>query len=673
MNYRYWLFSILVFLLISFYTFTSFYNDEKNNVIKNSYRLQNIHARQTSLSFQEMFEDWKSILNYLAADEDIIKINERGKEELRFLYKNLSSELKSITRVGPDGRISFTVPYEEAIGMDISSQEHIQEIFKNKKTVISDVFLTVQGFYAIGIHVPVFRKNKFDGTIAFVLNFEKIAENFVRDVRIGKSGYVLLLSRNGTELYCPQRKHVGNNIKKRIHDDPDFEAMIKNMLTGKQGTSVFFYDHVSESYRKMHAFYMPIYLDGIHWSMAVIISEDELIAGLSNFRNKLMILIGVIFLGAILLSYYAFKAWGLAKETKERKKIEAKFRAMLSNSNDIFMLVDPSGIILYVSPAIEMLTNFERTDIENSSFKKFIHPDDLDNVMQVWEQALQNEKIGFRVEYRALKKDGNYIWLEAVGRNFLSDENLNAIVVNIRDITQRRIKDEEIRQKNEEITSFIYSVSHDLKSPVITIRSFVDYMKEDLERNDFQRLSDDLIYIEKASEKMSYLIEDLIELSRLGRVSYKTEELLLQDVINESLDILAGLIKDKNIAIEVTEKPVVIFGDRENLIEVFQNLLENAIKFTSDCERPHIEVGIKESEEIIIYIKDNGIGIEPEYQNKLFGLFEKLHNNYEGTGLGLTIVKKIIEIHGGKIWIESDGLNKGTTVFITLPKTKIRG
>ncbi len=620
-----------------------------------------------------MFEGWKSILNYLAADEDIIKMNELGKEELRFLYKNLRNELKSITRVGPDGKISFTVPYEEAIGIDISSQEHIKEIFNNKKTVISDVFLTVQSFYAIGIHVPVFRRNKFDGTIAFVLNFEKIAENFVRDLRIGKSGYVLLISRNGTELYCPQRKHIGNNIQKRIHDDPDFEAMIKKMLSGKQGTAVFFYDHATESYRKMHAFYMPIYLDGIYWSVAVITSEDELIAGLSNFRNKLMILIGIIFLGAVLLSYYAFKAWGLVKETKERKKVEAKFRALLSNSNDIFMLVDSSGFILYVSPAIEMLTGFGEIDIKDKPIDKFIHSDDLEEVMKVWKKLLNDENNIFRVEFRALKKDGDYMWLEAVGRNFLSDKHLNAVVVNIRDITQRRIKDEEIRQKNEEITRFIYIVSHDLKSPIITIRSFVDYMKENLKKNDFQRLSDDLIYIEKASEKMSCLIDDLTELSRLGRVSYKTEELILQEVINEALDILAGLIKDKNIDIKVTERPVLIYGARDKLIEVFQNLLENAIKFTSDCEHPHIEIGIEESDEIIIYINDNGIGIEPEYQNRLFGLFEKLHNDYEGTGLGLTIVKKIIEIHGGRIWIESEGLNKGTTVFFTLPRTKIRG
>ncbi|MGK9370021.1 sensor histidine kinase [Melioribacter sp. Ez-97] len=673
MNYRYWLFSILLFLVIALYTFVSFYSDEKNNVIENSYNLQRIHARQTSLSFREMFDNWKSILTYLAADENIIEMNKRGKENIRFLYKNLRNELKSITRVGADGKITFTAPYEEAIGLDVSSQAHIQEIFKTHKPVISDVFLAVQGFYAIVIHVPVFKNNKFDGTIALVLNFEKIAEKFVREVTIGKSGYALLISRSGTELYCPRRIHVGNNIKQTLHDDPNFANMIKRMLEGKEGTSLFYYDHASESYRKMRAFYMPIHLDGTYWSLAIVTSEDELTAGLADFRNKLLMLISAIFLGAVLFSYYAFKSWGLVKETEQRKKAEAKFRALLSNSNDIFMLINSEGVIQYVSSAIELLTGFEAGDIEGKSFEKFIHPEDLKNVVEVWDQVLQNERSLFRVEYRALKKDGKYIWLEAVGRNFLSEPHLNAVVVNIRDITERRIKDEEIRQKNEEITRFIYSVSHDLKSPVVTIRTFVDYMKENLKKNDVKKLSDDLTYIDKASEKMSKLIEDLLELSRLGRVSHKTEKLTLQEIVKDSLDLLAGQLKEKNIRIDVTDKPVIIYGDKDKLVDVFRNLIENAVKFTGDCEQPHIEIGVKESEEIIIYIKDNGIGIEPEYKNKLFGLFEKLNADYEGTGLGLTIVKRIIEIHGGRIWIESEGLNKGTTVFFTLPKTIIRG
>ena len=235
---------------------------------------------------------------------------------------------------------------------------------------------------------------------------------------------------------------------------------------------------------------------------------------------------------------------------------------------------------------------------------------------------------------------------------------------------QRRRHEEELQAKNDELTRFTYTISHDLKSPLVTIRTFLGYLEQDIRKPDVAIVDKDLAYIRNAADKVSKLLDELLELARIGRRVNPLVEVPLQEVVKEALDLVAGRIAERGVTVKVTKEPIQLFGDRLRLVEVFQNLVDNSVKFMGRQRAPRVEIGVEQiGEETMLFVRDNGIGIDPQYQPKLFGLFEKLDPGTAGTGVGLALVKRIVEVHGGRIWVESEGPDKGATFRFTLAKT----
>lgn len=226
----------------------------------------------------------------------------------------------------------------------------------------------------------------------------------------------------------------------------------------------------------------------------------------------------------------------------------------------------------------------------------------------------------------------------------------------------------ELEVKNAELERFTYTVSHDLKSPLITIRGFLGFLHEDAMAGNAERMKSDIEHITAATEKMQWLLSDLLKLSRIGRLMNPPEEIHFEEIVREATKMVSGHLNTKKVCVKIAAGRQRLYGDRQRLREVFENLLDNAIKYSNSQPAPKITVGIKSvGDEVIYYVQDNGVGVPPQYQNKIFGLFEKLNPAVEGTGVGLAIVKRIIEIHGGRIWVESKGIGSGSTFCFTLP------
>ena len=225
----------------------------------------------------------------------------------------------------------------------------------------------------------------------------------------------------------------------------------------------------------------------------------------------------------------------------------------------------------------------------------------------------------------------------------------------------------ELENQNAELERFAYTVSHDLKSPLVTIKGFVGLLGKDIAENNAERITYDFEKINSAADTMEKLLSDLLELGRVGRVMGEAVICDLSEIAATAIDMVDSELRARQIEIVVEELPSVM-GDPTRLLEVFLNLLENAIKFIGDQALPRVHIGTQECDGMVCcFVQDNGIGIEEAYHDHVFGLFERLDVNVDGTGIGLALVKRIVEVHGGEIWIESDGSNQGSRFLFTLP------
>ena len=226
----------------------------------------------------------------------------------------------------------------------------------------------------------------------------------------------------------------------------------------------------------------------------------------------------------------------------------------------------------------------------------------------------------------------------------------------------------ELEAKNREMERFIYTVAHDLKSPLISIRGFLGMLQKDMSAGRQSRMKHDMERIHAATGKMARLVEELLELSRVGRQASEPEEVAMDELAREAIDQVAGLIAERQAEITISPEMPPVTGDRRRLQALLQNLIENSLKYMGEQPSPRIEIDCRPNGGETVYrVRDNGIGIEPRYQEKIFGLFERLSTDTEGTGVGLALVKRIVEVHGGRIWAESEGAGKGSSFCFTLP------
>ena len=227
----------------------------------------------------------------------------------------------------------------------------------------------------------------------------------------------------------------------------------------------------------------------------------------------------------------------------------------------------------------------------------------------------------------------------------------------------------DLAAKNAELERFTYTVSHDLKSPLVTIHGFAGLAATDLAAGHLDRVRLDLGRIVAAADKMHRLLEDLLELSRVGRVVHPPEDVPLGELAREAVELVKGHLGQSRVAVDIAPDLPVVRADRRRLLEVLQNLVENAAKFAAGQREPRISIGARrDGEEPVFFVRDNGRGIEPRFLEKVFDLFEKLDPAVEGTGVGLALVRRIVEAHGGRVWAESDGPGHGATFCFTLPQ-----
>ncbi|NOH03845.1 MAG: PAS domain S-box protein [Chloroflexi bacterium] len=366
-----------------------------------------------------------------------------------------------------------------------------------------------------------------------------------------------------------------------------------------------------------------------------------------------------------------------AQKQAEERVMETMLQqaAILNNIPDMAWLKDLESRYIAVNEQflktsgrrLEEVLGRTDYDIWSKTYADRYRQDDLEVV-----------RSGRRRQVEELQADstGREYWVETIKtpiRN-AQDEIIGTTGI-AREITERKKAEmererliAELETKNAELERFTYTVSHDLKAPLVTINGFLSYLERDARSGNFDKFNNDLMRIHQAVDKMQILLKDLLELSRIGRIINEPEETDFGGIVREALALTEGQIHARGVRIEFVEDGHKIFGDRTRLVEVLQNLIDNAAKFMGDQPDPRICIGtVTNAEgEPVFYVQDNGIGIAPQYSERIFGLFNKLDSHSQGSGVGLTLVKRIVEIHGGRVWVDSQP-GKGSTFYFTVP------
>lgn len=328
------------------------------------------------------------------------------------------------------------------------------------------------------------------------------------------------------------------------------------------------------------------------------------------------------------------------------------------------------------NPAAEAIFGFTREEALGRHPTEFLLPDSVREQVDEVLVNLMAQEGGLRNTNKNTTKSGKIITCEWYNTPLVDEHGETLGVASLaQDITdrleaqtERETLIEELETKNAELERFTYTVSHDLKSPLITIKGFLGMLRRDIESGDSELMESDMSRIASAAEKMQRLLDELLDLSRVGRLINPSEDVALSVLAEEAVELVAGRITEGGIATRVAPDLPVIHGDRPRLFEVMQNLIDNAAKFMGDQAEPTIEIGSRrDGNKTVCFVRDNGLGIDPRYHDKVFSLFDQLDQAAEGTGVGLALVKRIIQVHGGCIWVESEGPGTGCTFCFVLP------
>lgn len=368
----------------------------------------------------------------------------------------------------------------------------------------------------------------------------------------------------------------------------------------------------------------------------------------------------------------------LVRETAGPRSVEGAdehFRLAVEAFPGAMVVLDSEGRIVLANHQTTRLFGYERESLVGEAIERIL-PTQSQEAHPVLQASVSDapqspeastELVGMHSSGRALPV--------LVGTNRIRLDRQEYVVCAFTDNSARKRAEENIRRINEqlwrkqqEMEQFVYSVSHDLKSPLVTVTGFVGMLKEDIAAGNSDGAADSVGRIERATRRMSALIDDLLQLSRIGRVEIERQSVALQEVIQDLEQDLSDQFRASGARLHVDGTLPTVSADRAQVVEVFDNLISNALKY--GCTKPGgaVRVGSQMgTEEVQIWVQDDGPGIPPAYHEKIFQAFQRLSNQTEGTGVGLAIVEKIMRTHGGRVWVESEE-GKGARFWVAFPE-----
>jgi PAS domain S-box-containing protein len=390
-----------------------------------------------------------------------------------------------------------------------------------------------------------------------------------------------------------------------------------------------------------------------------------------------MVLCGVALGVCLSLTLLFLEHFFLNTGITERKRAEAEFKRFFTLSMDLLCIANADGYFKLINPAFTHTLGWSAEEILGRPFLDFVHPDDRAATLREVERQITAGQNTLEFENRYLHKDDS--WRVLSWKSVPQPGGMMYAVA--RDITERREAEERIQKLNEELKqradllemankeleAFSYSVSHDLRAPLRAVDGFSQAVLEDYGAQLPEEGRRDLQTIREGAQRMGVLIDDLLTFSRLSRIPLKKQEVNTDKLVRHVVEGMNSQREGRQVEIRIGDLPACQ-ADPALLNQVWTNLLSNALKYTRQRQPAVIEIGCKlEQDENVYFVRDNGAGFDMRYAGKLFGVFQRLHraDEFEGTGVGLAIVQRVIHRHGGRIWADA-ALDRGATFYFTL-------
>src|ERR1051325_1589846 len=353
------------------------------------------------------------------------------------------------------------------------------------------------------------------------------------------------------------------------------------------------------------------------------------------------------------------------------RTLEARFRAVVESAPSGMLMVDRRGTIILVNKEIERLFGYPRAELLGHPIELLVplrfrpeHP----GFREGFFKNPQIRAVGGGRDLFGFRKDGREIPVE-IGLNPLETDEGTFVIASVVDITRRKQAEQELKRSNEELERFAYVASHDLQEPLRMVGNYVELLARRYKGRLDQDADEFIAFALDGAHRMQRLIEDLLAFSRVGTRGWAFEPTDVNRVVDETLTTLKLTIEEAGATIHVGPLPQVL-ADANQLQHLFLNLVTNALKFRGAAP-PEVQISATlDGSHAVFRVRDNGIGIAPEYFERIFVIFQRLHGRteYPGTGMGLAIAKKIVERHDGRIWVESTP-GQGATFCFTLPVT----
>jgi PAS domain S-box-containing protein len=359
---------------------------------------------------------------------------------------------------------------------------------------------------------------------------------------------------------------------------------------------------------------------------------------------------------------------GIQSRNEELKNERERFRFMAESMPQKIFTATPQGNVDYFNQQWMEFTGLSFEQIRDWGWTQFIHPGDLEANVRLWRHSVETGE-PFLFEHRFRRADGKYRWhLSRAQAMRDANGNISMWIGSNTEIQEQKEKEEALRRANEDLQQFAFSASHDLQEP---IRNVAIYSEIIAKRYENQLDADGQLFLgflQEGGHRLTMLVSDLLAYTRAGTGELAEVRVDSAAVLQHSLASLAEAIRESGAEITSDPLPQVYMGET-HLQQILQNLVANALKYR-DQRTPRIHVSaVNQGSAWCFSVKDNGIGIDPQYKEKIFGVFKRLHHDrkYSGTGIGLAICQRVVERYGGRIWVESEA-GQGSTFYFTIPQ-----